>query len=77
MEYVGHVGRSGYDEVVVRGDVRERVFTAFWIVEGRVVAGLHVNDWDAIDHVRSVVAAGAVDLAALRDVTVPLAEIGP
>jgi 3-phenylpropionate/trans-cinnamate dioxygenase ferredoxin reductase component len=77
MEYVGHVGRSGYDEVVIRGDVRERVFTAFWIVEGRVVAGLHVNDWDAIDHVRSVVAAGAVDLTALRDVSVPLAEIGP
>ena len=77
MEYVGHVGRSGYDEVIIRGDVSEHVFTAFWIVEGRVAAGLHVNDWDAIDHVRSVVTAGEVDLSALRDASVPLADIGP
>ncbi len=27
MEYVGHVGPDGYDEVVIRGDIGVRVFT--------------------------------------------------
>ena len=51
MEYVGHVGPDGYDEVVVRGDLAgARVFRALWLKGGRVVAGMHANDWDAIDH---------------------------
>lgn len=72
MEYVGSVGPAGYDEVVLRGDVAAGVFTAFWVQEGRVVAGMHANDWDAIDSVRRIVTAGAVDLAALRDADVSL-----
>jgi 3-phenylpropionate/trans-cinnamate dioxygenase ferredoxin reductase subunit len=75
MEYVGHVGPDGYDEVILRGDVAGRVFTAFWVREGRVIAGMHANDWDAIDPVRSIVTAGAVDLTALRDASVPWAEL--
>lgn len=72
MEYVGNVGADGYDEVVLRGDVPGRVFTAFWLKGGRVLAGMHANDWDAIDPVRSVVTAGTVDLDRLRDADVPL-----
>jgi 3-phenylpropionate/trans-cinnamate dioxygenase ferredoxin reductase subunit len=75
MEYVGHVGPDGYDDVVLRGDVAGRTFTAFWLTGGRVVAGMHANDWDAIDPVRRIVEAGEVDLAALRDASVPLASI--
>jgi 3-phenylpropionate/trans-cinnamate dioxygenase ferredoxin reductase component len=75
MEYVGSVGPEGYDEVVLRGDVPGRVFTAFWVREGRVVAGMHVNDWDAIEPVRAVVAAVNVDLERLRDPEVPLTEL--
>jgi 3-phenylpropionate/trans-cinnamate dioxygenase ferredoxin reductase subunit len=67
MEYVGHVGPEGYDDVVIRGDVPGLVFTAFWIARGRVVAGMQVNDWDAMDAVRRIVASGDVDLRALRD----------
>jgi 3-phenylpropionate/trans-cinnamate dioxygenase ferredoxin reductase subunit len=67
MEYVGHVGPEGYDEVVIRGDVPGLVFAAFWLARGRVVAGMQVNDWDAMDAVRRVVAAGDVDVRALRD----------
>jgi 3-phenylpropionate/trans-cinnamate dioxygenase ferredoxin reductase subunit len=76
IEYVGHVGPDGYDEVVLRGDVEGRVFTAFWLRGGEVLAGMHANDWDAIDHVRRIVSAGKVETAALRDDSVDLAQIG-
>ena len=75
MEYVGSVGPDGYDDVVLRGDVEGRVFTAFWLHGGTVVAGMQANDWDAMDHVRRVVAAGHVDLSALRDPDVALEEV--
>ncbi|NYD41100.1 NAD(P)/FAD-dependent oxidoreductase [Nocardioides panaciterrulae] len=55
MEYVGHVGPDGYDEVVVRGDRERRILTAFWVRNDRVVAGMHLNDWDAMDSIRQVV----------------------
>ncbi|MFP3712183.1 NAD(P)/FAD-dependent oxidoreductase [Puerhibacterium sp. TATVAM-FAB25] len=55
MEYVGSLGPAGYDRVVLRGDTRAPRFTAFWLREGTVVAGMHVNDWDAIEPVRALV----------------------
>ena len=55
MEYVGSVGPDGYDEVVLRGDPDGRTFTAFWLRDGRVLAGMHANDWDATDHIRGIV----------------------
>lgn len=72
IEYIGSVGPDGYDEVVLRGDVPGRRFTAFWIKDGAVVAGMHANDWDAIDPIRRVVTTGTVDLSKLRDPAVPL-----
>jgi 3-phenylpropionate/trans-cinnamate dioxygenase ferredoxin reductase subunit len=56
MEYVGHGGAE--DEVVVHGDLEARVFRAFWVREGRVVAAMHANDWDATDDLRAAVASG-------------------
>jgi 3-phenylpropionate/trans-cinnamate dioxygenase ferredoxin reductase subunit len=55
MEYVGNPGPDGYDRVVLTGDVPGRVFRAWWLKGDTVVAGMHVNDWDAIDEVRRVV----------------------
>ena len=55
MEYVGNPGPEGYDRVILTGDVPGRVFRAWWVRGDRVVAGMHVNDWDAIDEVRRVV----------------------
>jgi 3-phenylpropionate/trans-cinnamate dioxygenase ferredoxin reductase component len=55
MEYVGNPGPEGYDRVVLTGDVPGRVFRAWWLRGTRVVAGMHVNDWDAIDEIRRVV----------------------
>jgi 3-phenylpropionate/trans-cinnamate dioxygenase ferredoxin reductase component len=84
MEYVGHVGPGGYDEVVIRGDLFERVFTALWIKHDRVVAGMHVNDWGAIDALRNLVGNQADRLAHDPDVALvdlpgatPVTPTGP
>lgn len=72
MEYVGHLGRDGYDEIVVRGDHATRVLNAVMISGGRVVAGMHTNDWDATDSLRAWLGREATDR--LRDPSVPLAD---
>ena len=53
MEYVGH--GSADDEVVIEGDVEGLTFRALWLRDGIVTAGMHVNDWDAIDDIRAAV----------------------
>lgn len=72
MEYVGHVGQEGYDEVVIRGSIAGRSFTALWITDGHVAAGMHVNDWDAADSLRALVGREAT--AAVRDTAISLDE---
>lgn len=59
MEYVGYVGPLGYDEVRIQGDLQHRVFTAWWIRDHRVVAGMHAGDWDAIHQIRQFVGGPA------------------
>ncbi|WP_435201192.1 NAD(P)/FAD-dependent oxidoreductase [Janibacter sp. GS2] len=71
MEYVGHRGPD-VDEVIVRGDRERRVINAVWLREGRVVAGMHTNDWDAIDPLRAWIGRQATP--ALRDTTTSLAD---
>ncbi len=63
MEYVGSIGPDGYDEVVLHGDVPGRVFRAFWVAGGTVVAAMHVNDWDAGDALRSAVGRSLAELS--------------
>jgi len=73
MEYTGYVEPDGYDEVVFRGDVAAREFIAFWLADGRVLAGMNVNVWDVTDPIRDLVRSGRpVDQAALSDPEVPL-----
>ena len=74
MEYVGSVSRDGYEEVVLRGDVEARVFSAFWLQGRRVLAAMHANDWDLIDPIRGIVGR-EVDRDRLADATVPLDEV--
>jgi NADPH-dependent 2,4-dienoyl-CoA reductase/sulfur reductase-like enzyme len=75
MEYVGHVGPEGYDTVVLRGQTTgERVFSAFWLRDGVVLAGMHANDWDAIDPIRGIVGR-TVDARQLRDDSIPLTDL--
>ena len=63
LEYVGNPGPDGFDRVVITGDtdgpVEQRTFRVWWMRGDRVAAGMHVNDWDAIDRVRALVGTEA------------------
>jgi 3-phenylpropionate/trans-cinnamate dioxygenase ferredoxin reductase component len=69
MEYVGNPGPEGFDRVVIAGDsagpLEQRAFRVWWLRGDLVVAGMHVNDWDAIDRVRETV-GNETDEATLR-----------
>ena len=55
MEYLGYVEPGGYDEVVFRGDRDGREFIAFWLADGRVIAGMNVNVWDVTDPIKALI----------------------
>jgi 3-phenylpropionate/trans-cinnamate dioxygenase ferredoxin reductase component len=74
MEYSGHA--TGRDRVVFRGDPSSREFIAFWLAEGRLLAGMNVNVWDVADTIRALIArGGAVDERRLTDLDVPLTAL--
>jgi 3-phenylpropionate/trans-cinnamate dioxygenase ferredoxin reductase subunit len=74
MEYAGHA--TDWDEVVFRGDVEGREFIAFWLKDGRVLAGMNVNVWDVTDDIQALIRGGAaVDVTRLRDPDVELAAL--
>jgi 3-phenylpropionate/trans-cinnamate dioxygenase ferredoxin reductase subunit len=58
MEY--HGLHAPEDRVVLRGDPGDGLFQALWVgADGRVTAAMHVNDWDAGDAIRELVAGSA------------------
>jgi 3-phenylpropionate/trans-cinnamate dioxygenase ferredoxin reductase subunit len=74
MEYSGHTPR--WDEVVFRGDRDSGEFVAFWLQDGRVIAGMNVNVWDVNEHVQALIRSRAeVDVAALTSTDTPLEEL--
>lgn len=76
MEYTGFVEPDGYDQVVFRGRTDTREFIAFWLAEGRVLAGMNVNVWDVNEAVHHLVRTGVrVDRDRLSDPDVPLDEV--
>jgi 3-phenylpropionate/trans-cinnamate dioxygenase ferredoxin reductase subunit len=79
MEYSGYVEPGEYDGVVFRGNVEAREFIAFWVRDGRVLAGMNVNVWDVTEPIQALVRAGyagtAVDLSTLADLYVPLDDV--
>jgi NADPH-dependent 2,4-dienoyl-CoA reductase/sulfur reductase-like enzyme len=76
MEYSGYAQPGGYDQVVVRGDIGKRQFIAFWLAEGRLLAGMNVNVWDVTDPIQQLIRSGLpVDPDALADPAVPLASL--
>jgi len=73
MEYVGYVEPDGYDRLVTRGDPAGGEFIAFWLKDGRVLAGMNVNVWDVVDPIRALIESGAtVNPDALADPDTPL-----
>ena len=76
MEYTGYVTPGGYDEVLFRGDVAGREFLAFWLADGRVLAGMNVNVWDVVEDVADLVLSGRrVDPRRLVDPSVGLGDV--
>ena len=74
MEYSGYA--TDWDEVVVRGDVAAREFIAFWLRDGRVLAGMNVNVWDVTDAIKALIQSrSVVPTDRLRDPDVPLDEV--
>ena len=59
--------------MVLRGDLASRELIAFWVADGRVVAGMNVNVWDVTDPIQALIRSRArVDPAHLQDPEVPL-----
>ncbi|MPY62715.1 NAD(P)/FAD-dependent oxidoreductase [Streptomyces spongiae] len=76
MEYSGWAPPGSYDQVVIRGDAGKREFIAFWLKEGRVLAGMNVNVWDVTGPIQSLIRARAsVDVEALADPHVSLESL--
>jgi 3-phenylpropionate/trans-cinnamate dioxygenase ferredoxin reductase component len=77
MEYTGHVDAGDENvEVVVRGDLAGREFIAFWLKDGRLLAGMNVNIWDVTDDIERLIRAGTtLDTARLADPGVPLSDL--
>jgi 3-phenylpropionate/trans-cinnamate dioxygenase ferredoxin reductase subunit len=71
MEFTGRPGPS--DELVIRGDLESFEFIAFWLDEGRVTAGMHVNVWDVTSEIERLISSRkVVDVAMLADTDVPM-----
>ncbi|WBP85319.1 NAD(P)/FAD-dependent oxidoreductase [Kitasatospora cathayae] len=76
MEYLGYVEPDGYDRVLFRGDVKANEFIAFWLKDGRVLAGMNMNVWDVTDPIRELIASKrVVDADRLANPKVPLDEV--
>jgi 3-phenylpropionate/trans-cinnamate dioxygenase ferredoxin reductase subunit len=74
MEYTGFAPE--WDEVVFRGDPASREFIAFWLHDGRVMAGMNANVWDVTDTIEALIRADhVVDLARLIDTEVDLSSL--
>jgi 3-phenylpropionate/trans-cinnamate dioxygenase ferredoxin reductase subunit len=74
LQYVGHAVR--WDEVVLRGNVAERKFTAFYIEGGRLRAALTVNRHRDIRPSRDLIRNGMpVESAKLKDEGIELKSL--
>ncbi|WP_432190914.1 NAD(P)/FAD-dependent oxidoreductase [Streptomyces sp. bgisy027] len=78
MEYSGWAPAGSYDEVVIRGDAGKREFIAFWMKDGRVLAGMNVNVWDVTEPIQRLIRSKAqVNAESLADPHIPLENLAP
>jgi 3-phenylpropionate/trans-cinnamate dioxygenase ferredoxin reductase subunit len=78
LEYSGYAPPGSYDQVLIRGDVGKRQFVAFWLSDGRLLAGMNVNVWDVTEPIQQLIRTGAQpDPGVLADPSVPLGSLLP
>jgi 3-phenylpropionate/trans-cinnamate dioxygenase ferredoxin reductase subunit len=76
MEYTGWVDPQREHQVVVRGDLAERKFVAFWVHRDRLAAAMNVNVWDVAETLAGLIRDDSrVDPRALADPAVPLDQL--
>lgn len=76
MEYSGYGDLARDAEVVFRGDRAGRAFLAFWVADGRVVAGMNVNLWDVNETVQRFIRSRVrVDPDRLADESIALEDL--
>ncbi len=76
MEYAGHVGEEGYDEVVFRGDPESEAYIAFWLRDNRLLAGMNVNIPGVVRKITALVRSGQrFNASQLADSTQPLGAL--
>jgi NADPH-dependent 2,4-dienoyl-CoA reductase/sulfur reductase-like enzyme len=76
MECAGLPSPGSYDQVVYRGSVADLEFIAFWLRDGKVIAGMNVNVWDVTDAIQALIRSGRTpDLTRLTDPAVPLEDV--
>ncbi|MHB2021893.1 MAG: NAD(P)/FAD-dependent oxidoreductase [Mycobacteriales bacterium] len=76
MEFTGWVEPGGYDQVLYRGERSSAGFIAFWLRQGRVLAGMNVNVWDVSPAIEMLIRSGrTVDPRALADPDRDLTEL--
>jgi 3-phenylpropionate/trans-cinnamate dioxygenase ferredoxin reductase subunit len=74
MEYTGYA--PSWDKVVFRGDPETRQFIAFWLSDGRVVAGMNVNVWDVTGPIGELIRGRMpIDESRLADPDLPLEDL--
>jgi 3-phenylpropionate/trans-cinnamate dioxygenase ferredoxin reductase component len=76
MEYAGWFPPGGYDTLITRGARDAAAFQVFWLANDRVVAGMHINQWDeGIAPIQELIRTGRpMDPRRLADPSVPLAD---
>ena len=76
LQFVGYAPLMANARLVRRGDPASGSFTAFWLADGRVVAGAHLNVKDPDKHLQGLIRSGrSVDERRLTDPGVPLGEV--
>lgn len=62
--------------VVYRGDPKTREFVAFWLQDGRVVAGMNANVWEVAEPIQALIRSQRpVEVSHLADPDVSLEDL--
>ncbi len=76
MEYSGYPGAGEQGRLVLRGTLAGGEYIAFWLVDGKVMAGMNVNVWDVNPVIEELIRSGrTIDPVRLADESIRLEEL--